>query len=157
VVSHLTELRRVKEVIGEPVYLRLGEELLTVHISDTVVMLAIRTVEIKPYTVGYKVVKQGTKLLTWELTSDHPSIPGFPYWKPSKMVTWDPDFKPYEVGTLGGRSVEEYRARREWEDDCHRPGNGTRLGQRDSADRVFQGYDYTPGSQFYSTQSAPKE
>lgn len=142
-VSTIQQLAEVKKAVGEPFYLRLGEELLTVHISEACVMLAVRTVRIKEYSIGYKVVAQGTRLITWELQ---------PYgtWTRSQMTTWDSDFKPYEVGTLGGKSIPEWRERREWEDDCYRPGNGTRLGQRDSTDRAFQGYDYTQ-PQFYST------
>lgn len=153
-LSPIQSIARARKQTGLPIYLRLGEELLASNFHDDQISLMIRTVKIKDYSVGYKVTAQGTKLAIYSQV-DHPAIPGFKVWTEEKMVTWDPDFVPYEVGTLGGRSVPEYRERTAWEDDCYRPGNGTRLGQRDSADRVLQGYDYTQ-PQFYTTSTTRK-
>jgi hypothetical protein len=147
-VTTIQQLAEVRRVTGQPITLRLGEELLQTSVSDQTVMLVIRTVRIQERYVGYKVTAQGTKLIICELGSDG-------IWSIVKTVAWDPDFVPYEVGTIGGKSEADYRDHVAWEDDCFRPGNRTRLGSRDSADRVLQGYDYTQ-PQFYSTQSTRK-
>lgn len=54
------------------------------------------------------------------------------------LVIPDTDFQPYrrqELGEVRNRP-EEYRERLQWEASCARPGNGTRLGQRDSFHRL---------------------
>lgn len=135
----------IKQILGQPIRLHLGEEIKAVAASADAVIIMISTTKIKEYTVGYKVEAVGTKLLTYTRVS--PSE-----WTYEKRVIWDEDFVPYEVGTRGGRSVADAAEHKRWEDDCYRPGNGTRLGQRDSSDRQFQGYDYTR-PQFYATTS----
>lgn len=142
-LSPIQQIAAARKTTGKPFYLRLGEELIESNISDTSVMLMIRTVTIKEYVVGYKVTAQGTRLIICKLETDGE-------WSVTQMTNWDETFRPYEVGTRGGKSESEYREQVAWEDDCYRPGNGTRLGQRDNADRVAQGYDYTR-PQFYST------
>jgi len=141
--SPIQTVALVRQTTGEPFYLRLGEELLASSFTPGQVMLIVQTVTIKEYAVGYRVTKQGTRLLIWTQAADGS-------WSCNKTTTWDPDFTPYEVGTRGGKSERDYREQVRWEDDCYRPGNGSRLGQRDSADRASQGYDYT-NPQFYST------
>jgi hypothetical protein len=51
----------------------------------------------------------------------------------------DPDFLPYRRQEIGEvRDTEpKVKERLAWEAMCHRPGNKTRLGQRDSFDRVW--------------------
>lgn len=62
-------------------------------------------------------------------------------WAVTFLEVPDPDFAPkvyQEIGTV--RTESEVRDREAWESICHRPGNGTRLGQRDSLGRALYGY-----------------
>lgn len=143
----MQQIALVRRTVHQSFFLRLGEELISSYVTDSTVIVAVKTVTIKEYSVGYKVTAEGIRLITWQLQTSGPNTG---LWERSQMTTWEDDFSPYEVGTLGGKTPVEARAHREWEDDCYRPGNGSRLGQRDNADRQFQGYDYTL-PQFYST------
>lgn len=144
-IDRIAQLAAVRRVTGEHVFLKVGEELLAAIVGDDQVMVLVKAVQLKPLARGFKVVATGTRLITFNRTDEG--------WTRETRTVWDEDFdEPYELDSFGGPSPEEYVQRRAFEDDCYRPGNGTRLGQRDSTDRVFQGYDYS-NPLFYTTST----
>lgn len=119
------QLRAIKQVIGQAVYLRPYQEVVNVQITDKSVMLAIRVFRYTETQAEVRFSASGIRMMGWELT-DHG-------WKRKPLglngeidlTIWDEDFKPYIECRYGThRSVAEYYERLEWEANVHRPGTG---------------------------------
>lgn len=125
-------LAEVSRTVRQPLVLKHGETLNATVLTPTVVILRLTVIKTVERSVGFKVVASGNRLVCWRRdpvtlvwTQDEP------------MTVWDTDFVPYEVGTRF-RTTAESAERKEWEEMCHRWGNGSRFGQRDNYDRQIQ-------------------
>jgi hypothetical protein len=132
-------LQLVSREVGRTVRLYPHDQLIRLDRTDDKITVLIRRIKAREFRYQTCFDSAELWLAQWTRTESG-------YWQMCEPVTLpDHDFQPYRLQEIGEvrDTPEKYRARLEWEALCHRPGDGSRLGQRDSF------YRSTDGSQGY--------
>lgn len=130
----LAQVRDLCRLTGTQVRVLPHDEVVRLSTSDEVCSLLIRRVHAREYK--YQTVFTGADLILFSWMKLGPT-----WSKQEPVVMPDAAFVPYrrqEVGEVRD-TMPKLKERLEWEALCHRPGNGTRLGQRDSFVRAYGG------------------
>lgn len=135
-IETLAEVSALGTEVGAKIRVLPHDEIVRLHRSDEVCSVLIRRVKATEYR--YQTVFTGADLIlmTW--------VKMGPTWsRQEPLVMADPDFTPYKRQELGEvrDTPSAVKDRLEWEALCHRPGNKTRFGQRDSFNRCTEGDD----------------
>lgn len=139
-IEMLARLRAASALVGQQIRVKPHDEIVSADITPAKISVLIRRIAIREYRYQTAFDRAELWLAVWVRSDTGWRAAGDP------IVIPDPDFRPYrrqEIGEVQNRP-SEYQSRREWERMCIRPGNNSRLGQRDSFYRALDGYDREP-------------
>lgn len=131
--TDLQKLATVRAITGDyQLRLRPHERLIKAFLGDDTVSVLIETYRVRELTRESRLEARGQKLIGYKRE-------GGTWLCQGQLISWDDDFEPVVIAHFGkGYTPAEYRARRLWEGDCHRPG--TDAQPMDSAARAAEGY-----------------
>jgi hypothetical protein len=123
-------LAEARDITGHVFRLRFMEEVIRVNIQPDKVAVQFQCYKLIERGNGWLVADKGIRLVVSTKTDGVWS-------EPDGIQVWgiDPDFVPFEIDTPQGKTPREYNEKVAREKICYRPGNGSRLGQRDSYSR----------------------
>lgn len=131
-LQQLRDIESLTDILVTPNFL---DELDRWQLRDgkiTIWFTCFRTKELP--SKGWTVTNKGVRMIVLSMNEECT-------WSAQEDKFWDldPEFKPFDIDTYVGKTVAEYVARTEWENEAYRWGNGSRFGQRDSYERISQG------------------
>lgn len=142
-LTPLQDLARVKYHTGLEVRLLQHEEVVRVVTQPTVAVVIVVTYEVRETARDLIFKRRGQKMMTWQLTDT-----GWQYMRKMEMIAWDQSYEPVIIVKYGrSNTPAEVRARRHYEQDCHRPGTAT--NPMDSYDRVLDGVSTEKMSRYW--------
>lgn len=118
-------MEQVRQLTGDRLGLRtwsdVGESVTRFIVNDQLIVLEIDTYDVRELVREDRVNRHGTRRIWWVRTT-----PTASFYREVDDIEWDESFTPYVFEKIGRRdTVEELIARREWEQMCYRPGNGS--------------------------------
>ena len=139
VLTNHKDVALVRDLTGYKVFLQPFEEVTKVIIERdddvvTKITLAVARVRGRESRGRFIITERGTELRTW--TRKEP-LPGKWFWERDSMTFWSPVDDEQIILRGHVMTPQEAAAKRQWELDCHRPGNAR--NPMDNFDRITQG------------------